>query len=88
MSSQLLLQTVVNWDAPTLAKAAAGAFAVAGLVVTLSRRRSSLLFPPGPPPKPLLGNLLDLPPVDDAPWYKWSQWADIYGDELTSNSTR
>ena len=67
---------------PTLAKAAAGAFAVGAVVVALSKRRSRLQLPPGPPPKPLLGNLLDLPPADSAPWLKWSEWADQYGANI------
>jgi len=79
MASQLLPE-FVTWDAPTLAKAAAGAFATAGLLVALSRRRSSLPLPPGPPPKFLLGNLLDLPPADGAPWLKWTEWAETHGE--------
>jgi len=82
MSSQLVIPAFVTWDAPTMAKAAAGAFAIGALLVALSKRRSSPQLPPGPPPKPLLGNLLDLPPADSAPWLKWSEWAEAYGEYL------
>ncbi|KAK5126620.1 hypothetical protein LTR85_009554 [Meristemomyces frigidus] len=34
-------------------------------------------FPPGPPGKPLVGNLLDIPPVHS--WLRFKEWADQYG---------
>ena len=86
MSSRFLIQPLAAWDTQTLAQASAGGLAVVALYFVLLRRRSSLLFPPGPSPKPLIGNLLDLPPADDVPWYKWSQWADAYGEDLPSAS--
>jgi len=72
---------LLAWDALTLGKATAGAFAIATLVYVRSQRRSSLPFPPGPPAKFLLGNLLDMSPK--APWLKWTEWAQSYGGELT-----
>ncbi|KAE8153917.1 cytochrome P450 [Aspergillus avenaceus] len=41
--------------------------------------KSSLSLPPGPPPKPLIRNLLDLP-LDNSPeWLYWFKHKDLYG---------
>ena len=34
-------------------------------------------LPPGPPGKPLVGNLLEIPPVHS--WLKFKDWADVHG---------
>lgn len=36
-----------------------------------------LPYPPGPPPLPLIGNLLDMPTEYD--WLAYSEWAKSYG---------
>ena len=82
MSSYSLFQSLATCDAQTLAKAAAGSCAITAVFFVLSRRRSSLPLPPGPPPKLLLGNLLDLPPANSAPWHKWNEWHESYGQKL------
>lgn len=85
MPSQPVLQSLMAWDTLALVKAVAGVFAVAAFFFVVSRRRSSLPLPPGPPPKPLVGNLFDLPPTDGAPWLKWSEWTQTYGEQLLSS---
>jgi len=82
MSYPSFLQTTATWDTAILAQAATAAFATAALYFVLSRRAPSLPLPPGPPSKPLLGNLLDIPPADGAPWLTWSEWAQTYGENL------
>lgn len=79
MSSQSFLQPLATLDAASLWPLAVGLPVVALVLVVLSRRRSSLPTPPGPPPKPLLGNMLDMPPADGSPWLKYSEWAKTYG---------
>ncbi|KAG1814757.1 cytochrome P450 [Suillus subaureus] len=44
----------------------------------LRRQNRSQLLPPGPPPKPLIGNYLDVPKIMS--WKKFSQWRKLYGD--------
>lgn len=39
--------------------------------------KKSLPMPPGPKPKPLIGNMLDIPQVK--PWAVYKQWCDTYG---------
>lgn len=55
--------------------------AAAGLVFALVRRLSSrgkeLLYPPGPKPLPLLGNIRDIPLV--SPWFTYTEWRKKYG---------
>lgn len=40
-------------------------------------------YPDGPPQKPLVGNLLDIPP--EKSWIKFKQWADQYGSLFRLN---
>ncbi|EKM50901.1 uncharacterized protein PHACADRAFT_212817 [Phanerochaete carnosa HHB-10118-sp] len=44
----------------------------------LRRRRSTVKFPPGPPSKPVIGNILDASPR--AGWVKFTKYRGIYGD--------
>ncbi len=41
------------------------------------RRRRGLPYPPGPPPQPIIGNLLDVP--KNAPWIGYSDMSKKYG---------
>ncbi|KAK1140311.1 hypothetical protein N8T08_010514 [Aspergillus melleus] len=54
-----------------------GLFAVRYLL--FARRKSRLPLPPGPPPKPIIGNLLDLPPADSQSWHHWLKHKELYG---------
>ncbi|EKM50920.1 uncharacterized protein PHACADRAFT_151345 [Phanerochaete carnosa HHB-10118-sp] len=42
------------------------------------RRRPTAIFPPGPPSKPVVGNILDVSPK--AGWIKFTKYKDIYGE--------
>ena len=42
-----------------------------------NRRRRGLPYPPGPPPRPILGNLLDVP--KEAPWVAYADMSKKYG---------
>lgn len=44
---------------------------------TSNRSIAKLPFPPGPPAKPIIGNLLDVPSSDF--WLKATEWGKIYG---------
>jgi hypothetical protein len=41
------------------------------------RRRGGLPYPPGPPPRPIIGNILDIP--KDAPWVAYVDMSRKYG---------
>jgi hypothetical protein len=55
---------------------------IAGLFILLAFRRraprSTLPLPPGPKPRPLVGNLFDLPREKE--WLTYHAWAQQYGD--------
>lgn len=36
-------------------------------------------LPPGPKGKPVIGNLLDLPPPGKLEWVHWAEHKDLYG---------
>ncbi|KIP07601.1 hypothetical protein PHLGIDRAFT_70797 [Phlebiopsis gigantea 11061_1 CR5-6] len=46
-------------------------------------RRRSLPFPPGPPGRPLIGNMLDFDPT--SAWAKFTEWKDTHGDLVGLN---
>lgn len=47
-------------------------------VLLLSKRRGPPL-PPGPKPKPLVGNISDLPQKGKPEWLHWLRHKDLYG---------
>ena len=57
------------------------------------RRRRGLSYPPGPPSRPIIGNLLDVP--KEAPWIAYADMSKTYGkgkhdrgDALALTNTR
>ena len=48
-------------------------FGLVVIFVLVSRKKSRLPYPPGPSPKPLIGNALDIP--TDMPWVKYLEWS-------------
>ncbi|KAI0310501.1 CyP450 monooxygenase [Amylostereum chailletii] len=48
----------------------------------LRRRRTIAATPPGPPPLPLLENILDIP--TRTPWRKYAEWGRVYGSDVIS----
>ncbi|KAB8223737.1 cytochrome P450 [Aspergillus novoparasiticus] len=45
----------------------------------LARTKSFAPLPPGPRPKPIIGNLWDLPPQGTRDWLHWLKHKDLYG---------
>jgi len=43
------------------------------------RRRHGIPYPPGPPSRPIIGNLLDVP--KEAPWIAYANMSKKYGKE-------
>ena len=48
----------------------------------VSRKKPRLPYPPGPPPKPFIGNALDVP--SDIPWIKYLEWSKRLNSALGS----
>ncbi|EJC98989.1 cytochrome P450 [Fomitiporia mediterranea MF3/22] len=49
------------------------------LVKMLLRPKTSAPLPPGPEPKPIIGNLMDLPPPGAQEWVHWAKHKELYG---------
>ena len=49
------------------------------LLSTSSRLKTSHNLPPGPKPKPIVGNITDLPPNGTKDWLHWKKQSDLYG---------
>jgi len=45
-----------------------------------SRKTTPLPLPPGPPPKPIVGNYFDVP--KDKPWIKYLEWSRKYNSDI------
>lgn len=63
--------------------AVCGAAALYVLTRLLSSKKSPLPLPPGPPPRPLIGNLLDMP--SEKEWHTFTKWGELYGDICSVN---
>lgn len=50
-----------------------------GLKTTLFRKRISTPLPPGPKPKPIVGNIADLPPPGGHDCHHWLKHKELYG---------
>ena len=50
------------------------------------KRRRGLPYPPGPPSRPIIGNLLDIP--KDAPWTAYADMSKKYGTKVNSCDMR
>lgn len=49
------------------------------MIRALIRTKKSTGLPPGPPPKPIIGNMKDLPSQDVHAWKHWLKHKDLYG---------
>lgn len=47
--------------------------------ILLISKKTSAPLPPGPKPKPFIGNLTDLPPPGEQEWMHWARQKDLYG---------
>ena len=48
------------------------------------RARPSAALPPGPPPLPIVGNVLHMP--KEQPWREYAEWAKQYGETYLTAS--
>lgn len=53
------------------------------LKIVFSSGKQRAPLPPGPKPKPIIGNLTDLPPPGVKEWLHWARHKDLYGEEYT-----
>ncbi|THU99237.1 cytochrome P450 [Dendrothele bispora CBS 962.96] len=53
---------------------------IGGTLYAYFRRRKPYPCPPGPPPLPIVGNILDLP--SDFPWLTFMQWSEKYHSDI------
>ena len=63
-------------------------FALAGFYLAnfYSRKRQQLPLPPGPRPKPIIGNLSDLPNSTEKDWEFWLKHKRLYGNSPVANN--
>ncbi|KAF8342442.1 cytochrome P450, partial [Amanita rubescens] len=48
-------------------------FGLATILVLIWHKKPHLPYPPGPPPKPIIGNVLEIP--TEMPWIKYLEWS-------------
>lgn len=58
--------------------AAIGSFTFLCIFYVYCKTRPSTALPPGPPPLPIVGNVLHMP--KEQPWLKYADWAKQYGE--------
>ena len=58
--------------------AAIGSFTFLCIFYVYRKTRPSTALPPGPPPLPIVGNVLHMP--KEQPWLKYADWAKQYGE--------
>lgn len=63
-----------------LATVAIGALVLYALKSLLNRKRAPGPLPPGPAPKPIVGNISDLPPKGAQDWMHWLKHKELYGE--------
>lgn len=56
-----------------------GALVLYAIKVHLSRKNAPGPLPPGPPGKPIVGNIADLPPSGEQDWMHWLKHKTEYG---------
>ena len=62
-----------------LVRAITGLLGLLILKSFLTRKKFLAPLPPGPKPKPIIGNLLDLPSKGEADWLHWYKHKKTYG---------
>lgn len=56
-----------------------GAVGLYILKTFLTPKKTPAPLPPGPKPKPIVGNVADLPPPGEQEWVHWLKHKDLYG---------
>lgn len=56
-----------------------GLFALYITKLWVERKKSLGPLPPGPRPRPIVGNIADLPPPGMQDWMHWLKHKDLYG---------
>lgn len=79
----LLIIAVVNMAVLSILLSTAVGFALLYLIKhVFYNERPIAPLPPGPPPKPIIGNLADLPSPGQQDWVHWLKLKDTYGIAL------
>jgi predicted alpha/beta hydrolase len=68
---------------PWIASLSLGLLALYVLKRAILDKKVPGLLPPGPRPKPVLGNLADLPPKGERDWMHWVKHKELYGKYTT-----
>ncbi|KAF8630488.1 hypothetical protein AX15_002883 [Amanita polypyramis BW_CC] len=58
----------------------AAVFVAVAVLALLRRKKQNMAYPPGPPPKPIIGNMLDIP--FEKPWMKYFGWSKQYDSDI------
>lgn len=74
-----LLQATNTMSFAALATVALGVLVLYVIKALFTRKRPAGPLPPGPRPKPILGNISDLPPPGAQDWVHWMKHNDLYG---------